>query len=59
MSYTYGSKHIDPLEEATISLSLKKARNDIWIVNMRATCKGWIPTQEQYPIKMDAQIEEL
>lgn len=59
MSYTYGSKNIDPLEDAVISFSLKPAKNNIWVVNMKATCKGWIPTQEQFPIKLDETLEQI
>lgn len=61
MSYTYGSKHIDPLEDAVISLRTEqsKTRSDYWIVTMTAKCKGWTPAREPFAVKIEDAVEEI
>lgn len=61
MSYTYGSKYIDPLENAVISLSMErsKTRSDYWVVTMKAKCKGWTPASEPFAVKIEEPLEDV
>jgi len=57
MSFGHESQH--PLANAVVSLSLKKTRNNIWIVNMKAALKPYLPGAEQYAVKLQEDLEEI
>jgi hypothetical protein len=49
----------DPLSDAEITLSVKKTRNNIWIVNMKASAKGYLPGSEQFAVKLEDDFNEI
>lgn len=57
MSFNYESQN--PLENAEITLALKKAGKNTWICGMKATAKGFLPGAEQFAVKTEEEMDEI
>jgi hypothetical protein len=55
----FGQEAQHPLANAVVSLALKKTRNNIWIVSMKASLKPYLPGAEQFAIKLQEDLDEI
>ncbi len=56
---SFGAESQHPLANAVVSLALKKTRNNIWIVSMKARLKPYLPGAEHYALKLEEDLEEI
>lgn len=57
MNFGYESQ--DPLYNAEVTLALKKAGKHTWIIEMRASAKGFLPGAERVAVKLEEELDEI